>query len=514
MPFKFFSRNKPPKGKLQRREEGAKKEEATSAANSKEEKVEQPTTGDSPDSRSSRITITTPASHRSVEKVKKTYPRSPSPMRNGARIREPEVPPRRSSLPNGTHPSTPTTPSASDVPSSFTITLLIGHQDPNSAYLIPREFHLPSTLLKKCGSSLLRNEPYEPHGPAHHLPHLDPTAFATYIDYLCTAHIAPPNVSDDTEAPRHWTPNAGTKLGYRACWPLINAHILGTQIRDPEFADYAMDILEDKVDATCALDLVTARHVFGAQAGAPALKKLLLDRFVVHQIRTIELDQLVQFPGELLGMLVLRLRAERGVGEVVKSGCAYHVHGSERACYMAQRQKVLAKREGEDLQRRALTEESRREREVAASHGVLAMDWQERNGGATRLEIGDEGIVEVEGAGNGIGDGDLDGETNGIPRSIEVLIPGAVGEKSVVRETSDGGAGLEGEGLKVKILHSEIEHHPFLTVKEQETGAQSMFYDIDSSEHDSVADEELADLVRNWRRFECPGAYPQTPVDG
>ncbi|KAL1607557.1 hypothetical protein SLS59_002525 [Nothophoma quercina] len=108
----------------------------------------------------------------------------------------------------------------------------------------------------------------------HHLSELDPQAFELYKIYLLSNKIAFRYLEDISPG-----------YAWVACWPLMNAHILGCIIGEPDFADRAMDTLVETLTAGICPDSDTIEHLFNnGKEGIPEMLKLFaINRFIEAQ---------------------------------------------------------------------------------------------------------------------------------------------------------------------------------------------------------------------------------------
>jgi hypothetical protein len=120
----------------------------------------------------------------------------------------------------------------SELPRRQMVDLLVGHQHKSSPYFCVPEFTVPNSSTRvsaNSSSSLVL------------LPELDPHAFELYQIWLHTG-----TVPFRCHGACCSSPTSDSRYIWQACWPLINARILGYAIPAPEFSDQVMDLLQGK----------------------------------------------------------------------------------------------------------------------------------------------------------------------------------------------------------------------------------------------------------------------------
>jgi hypothetical protein len=140
------------------------------------------------------------------------------------------------------------------------------------------------------------------------LPNVDPVGFRLYVEWLQTGRIEyQANLS-----------GSGSGMLLRDAFDLVFAHIVGSQLGEPDFQDYIIDTIARLLDTSQTPDLRVLEVVF-LEKGAPDVLK----QFVV--------DRMFAMERKMLGMM------RGGRGDVERktqnmSGCDYHVHKAGE-CY-------------------------------------------------------------------------------------------------------------------------------------------------------------------------------------
>ncbi|KAF9701134.1 hypothetical protein EKO04_000118 [Ascochyta lentis] len=248
--------------------------------------------------------------------------------------------------------------------------LLLGRQDPASPYFTRRYFHFsdlaaPHSPLDASNDTL------------HHISEFDPQAFEMYKIYLHTGRI-----------PHAHTNNVDKFHLWMAYWPLMNAHSLGYIVEEPGFADRVMDVLAERLRPGTCPDVETIIHLFGEnrEGVSDALRQFIVDRF----IDALETDR--QFLNKFnmpasFSQTALRTTLQRLDGKlpVVQSGCEYHTHGTEEACYKTKITPAEALKEKKLAEAREL---SAKDAESAVANiiqnGVKSIDWERHRADANR----------------------------------------------------------------------------------------------------------------------------------
>lgn len=118
------------------------------------------------------------------------------------------------------------------------------------------------------------------------------------------------------------------KYVWQYYWPLLNAHILGCTIGEPEFADLVMDCLRQFV-TTCP-DLDTINHIFsaGGESISDEMRQLVVDEWLHagNKRRDVNLDT-SKFPQTFVGL------ALRTALELPGAGRHDRMHEMLEACY-------------------------------------------------------------------------------------------------------------------------------------------------------------------------------------
>lgn len=250
-----------------------------------------------------------------------------------------------------------------------TFDLLLGKQDPTYPYFTRRYFSEPYVADARDATK-------PPKDVLHHISELDSQAFEVYKLYTNTGKIGfrcPVDVK--------------TKYMWVACWPLINAHILGCTIEEPAFADRVMDTLAEKLPAGLAPDFKTIEHLFDdSRKGIPDVLELFVaDRFVNAQQRSHVVLDTSTYPlsfRETALQSALRYLAH-GPHSAARPGCGYHTHRDTEACYKTRLTPLDTLKE---QRLAAAREKSARDVEFvtanALQNGVKSVDWEQRRADA------------------------------------------------------------------------------------------------------------------------------------
>jgi hypothetical protein len=275
-----------------------------------------------------------------------------------------------------------------------TFDLLVGQQDSISQYFTRRYFSAPYVAAARDATK-------PPRDVLHHISELDSEAFEVYKMYTNTGKIG-------FKCPADVKP----KYMWVACWPLMNAHIMGCIIEEPAFADRVMDTLAEKLPPGLAPDFKTVEHLFdGSRKGIPdVLKVFVADRFVNAQQRSHIILHVSIYPEsfkEAALQSALRHLAN-SPHTAARPGCGYHTHRDKEACYKTKltpvdtlkEQRLAAARENSTKDAEFVTAN-------ALQNGVKSVDWQQRRAAAKQglridtgqawtgfrsLEIGDHAV--------------------------------------------------------------------------------------------------------------------------
>lgn len=250
-----------------------------------------------------------------------------------------------------------------------TFDLLLGQQDPSSPYFTRRYF-------SEAYVADVRDATKPPRDILHHISELDSQAFEMYKMYTNTGKIGFRCLAD-----------VKNKYLWIACWPLMNAHILGCIIEEPAFADRVMNFLVEKLPLGLAPDFKTVEHLFdGNRKGiSDALKTFVADRFVNAQQQShVVLDTSTYpetFQEAALQSALRHLAYSQDTD--ARPGCTYHTHHDKELCYKTRLTPVDTLKE----QRLAVAREnSARDAEFvianALQNGVKSVDWEQRRAAA------------------------------------------------------------------------------------------------------------------------------------
>ncbi|KAF2786572.1 hypothetical protein K505DRAFT_343693 [Melanomma pulvis-pyrius CBS 109.77] len=369
---------------------------------------------------------------------------------------------------------------APEPPQGPYLRLLIGSQDPSSRYKTQQVFQIRPYLVKNSqvlsqipsheippGSSSSSSSP----PPATPLPNLDPQAFDLYLRYQ---PLGPHS---------HLRALPELKASWRECWPLINAHILGTAIQDAGFADLMLDVVAEKLHAKRCADHETIRHVFSARGISPELKALLVDRCLEADAEGIAGARFELLPRAFVDMaLQTALGRLRGEDAREEGACRYHSHGERgEECYKV---RAAARRSKQESKREAASNGSG---EAVGEPKKNSVHWDDAVGmingrsskAGSRLSI-------VEEAGEGpVTNGNLAGESRGTDTNDVAMVEAPVivnGDHSVPKTN-----GVKGDS------------------RENGTADES-----DSPGNEGSFGPSKDDLEQIIQSSKCPGSYPES----
>ncbi|PSN68188.1 hypothetical protein BS50DRAFT_587388 [Corynespora cassiicola Philippines] len=253
---------------------------------------------------------------------------------------------------------------------------LFGQKDPNSRYFTQRIIQAPSSILN-------RSEAFKCYihnglgGDANasqltfHAPDLDANSFHLYETYKRTGVL-----------PYQWRDVSLAKtVSWPQCWPLINAHIFAVTIGDIDFADYMMDVIEDRLSSAQSADLETIRHLFSKSDDSKVLKQLVIDRCFEAALDNIQKrDRQQNLPESYMidvNSVIDQFLSERS--EKSGGSCRYHLHGQEIECYQEKQKRQALGREIksgiEQYNREKTTANTEEACRNAKTEGVQGMDW-------------------------------------------------------------------------------------------------------------------------------------------
>ena len=259
-----------------------------------------------------------------------------------------------------------------------TFDFLLGQQSPDSLYFTRRYFNEPDVTLSNTASRSTKDT-------LHHLSELDPQAFELYKIYLLSNRIA-------FQYPEDISPG----YAWVACWPLMNAQILGCIIGEPDFADRAMDTLVETLTAGICPDSDTIEHLFNhGKEGMPEMLKLFaINRFIEAQQQSQDVLNTINCPisFKLVVLQAALQRLSRGSNMTARSGCVYHTHGMKEACYKTRLTPVDTPKERHLVQaREAFAKDAAVVVANVVHHGIESVDWEQCHAEvsqALRLETG------------------------------------------------------------------------------------------------------------------------------
>jgi hypothetical protein len=256
--------------------------------------------------------------------------------------------------------------------------LVVGKQDPRSQYFTRRYLRISASSAPHISQP---SSSTDDSLVAH--PDLDPQAFELFQIWLHTGEIPLRCLAACCSSPA-----TDEKYVWQRCWPLINAHILGCTLDEPDFADQVMDLLGEKIAPGVCADNDTIKHLFSRPGeGIPRRLKV----FVVHRcieagiaggFNDLDLAQLPpSFVYYALQTAVVRLSQEASD----QSGCDYHTHETRESCYkMHINPSALRKKRRMEFDREMTSRDSEEVVMNAKRNGVIIVDWEQRKVDANR----------------------------------------------------------------------------------------------------------------------------------
>jgi hypothetical protein len=162
------------------------------------------------------------------------------------------------------------------------------------------------------------------------IPPLDEHALELYKEYQRTGEIhycIPESAVDDNN-----------KQTWQHCSSLINAYLYGFSVRDVDFADRVMDILDERIAKGVCADVETIFHIFAAYTVPEQLRQFVVNRCLDADASNFQREHTRRLP-KLYVLMALKTAKDRMASSVSSSPsspkiCEYHLHsgGSER-CY-------------------------------------------------------------------------------------------------------------------------------------------------------------------------------------
>jgi hypothetical protein len=406
-----------------------------------------------------------------------------------------------------------------------TVNILVGHHDPSSEYFTQRFVQtspsrfpllahilgrdLPSTSTKGNGDRFRTLEDVDPH------------AFQMYEIWLHTGVLPSGNQSAcfDKSAP-------DAVHTWRACWPLMNAHILGFKIGAYRFADHVMDVLNHRIGGICA-DVDTITHIFSTDKEKipEVLRRFVVDRCIqsgVEGMKTLKMTELPPtFVHLMVSSAVLRLEPHRSEGPV--NACMYHMHGNSICSTELVHPADKERAERHEAERAKTGTDAEDAAKNALENGVRTVGWQKRRAEAiqshaeqTKLRWsgfsrpGDQrlGITETTGSSGAIADptelagGKQSSNSNSVlikpPTRTTPPLPSPTNQDLDPLPEYEATVAESGQPTVVASLHSE-------------SSSQTLSLHSARSKPDSDLRRSLEMAVEYERRMAaCPGSFPMS----
>lgn len=266
------------------------------------------------------------------------------------------------------------------------LNLLCGQQNTSSRYFTKTCFRVPAFAVPDTPSSS-----EEEVNSLLQLPELDPNAFRLYLIWLQTGKV----LSGYHGAIESSLANL-RQYSWQVCWPLMNAHILGYNIKAVDFADQVMDFLRERLSNKTFADVETIKHIFSKDDKDMSN---LLKHFVVDQCIDAGAEGLTSLELSSLPLAFAHLMVERSLRRLsiatsaskeamTDNGCEYHLHDTPDACYKKNiRPSEARKKRWLELGRETARKEAEEVVTNAILNGVKTVDWEKQNVGGNRASI-------------------------------------------------------------------------------------------------------------------------------
>jgi hypothetical protein len=282
----------------------------------------------------------------------------------------------------------------SELPRRQMVDLLIGQQHTSSPYFTQKYFCVPEFTVPNSSTRVSANSSNSP----VLLLELDPHAFELYQIWLHTG-----TVPFRCQGAYCSSPTSDSRYIWQACWPLINAHILGYAIDAPEFSDQVMDLLQEKTRNAPQVDNNTINHIFSeneSEIGIPdILRRFTVDRYIDAGIESgfddLDIPGLPpKFVHTMLDAALHRLSPADPTG--FPSSCEYHTHEASRTCHKLSVQPTIMRREQKlEVARENSRKDSEEVLKNADTNGIQTVDWEQRKAEAMRALMKQRGCRRV-----------------------------------------------------------------------------------------------------------------------
>lgn len=210
--------------------------------------------------------------------------------------------------------------------------LLVGNQDLKNPYFTRRLRKLPASAGLDPTRELFADFTGENEGESSfQLTDLDPHALKVYRIWVQTGTIL--IFHRDMVSPSY-----SSETTWQACWPLMNAIILGDIVEEHDFVDELMNLLDEKVIKKVCADADTITHIFANnnEKTPEVLKRFVMDRCFEAQVERLLDLHLVTLPTLFLARVLERMLGESSGPErwePLDPDCTYHSHESVEDCY-------------------------------------------------------------------------------------------------------------------------------------------------------------------------------------
>ena len=284
------------------------------------------------------------------------------------------------------------------------LNFLLGRQDPSSRYFTRRLERLPDPNNSNDSSSTSSTPSLRGvnDSPPLQLTNYDPHAFELYKVWLHTDAI-PTYYRYTGRLPT----DQNQKYTWQSSWPLMNAVILGGTIKEPDFTDRVMDLLEEHVVKGVCADKDTIVHVFAERAGdIPAiLKQFIVDRCIDASFASFNNLGIPTLPSPFVNLALktaLR-RLSRAEQVPLAPDCRYHTHTSLEGCYKRNHTAAdIRKKERPGWQREKSRKDSKEVEKNVGENGSESIDGETG-------QVNDDRVARKQTACTRVGSGGLNG---------------------------------------------------------------------------------------------------------
>jgi len=399
------------------------------------------------------------------------------------------------------------------------VKLLLGTRNTSSQYFTQRIVQASTSrdpVLAAYLSRLSSPMTIEGRGDQHtRLDDIDPHAFELYQIWLHTGFIP----SQEPMPRRPTLPAEATHI-WQACWPLINAHILGHTIGTPEFSDRVIDMLQEKVEIGVCADVDTIKHLFSTSSEKipESLKRFVVDRCVDAGVEGVAGVHISELPPAFVHLMLETALHRLATGNPVprQMECAYHTHATPEACYKRHIPSADQRRAQRCADERAKSNKDSEEVEKSVKlNGVWTVDWEQRRTEANR-------VLREQTGKTWVGFSRPSNHRSGTTETNNSLSGGLFGTTQTSGDVDDVLAKAPNRSAP-QIPHT-AEHPTFAacssqnsdTLPDYEATAEELTLNAspDSSPSSTFSNTDpelrrsLEMALEHERRWQCPGAFP------